>query len=69
MTPKEGERKMFWCVASEMQAAARKGEDIREFLEEITVIRDYTDDPAIRERCNDLLADHRRKENAARCAH
>ena len=49
------EVKMFWRLAQDMRQAEARGECLSDMLDELDVLRDYTDHAPLKDQCEKLM--------------
>lgn len=57
---------MFWRLMREIKAACATGASICDQLDELDVLRMYTDSDALKARCTDAIATYGIRQNARR---
>lgn len=54
----ENEARMFWRLSKEIRGAAERGEPLADHIDEIDVLRDYTDSATLKSLCTQLLTEY-----------
>lgn len=62
----EQECQMFWRTAAELKQAASLGYELYEFIDELDVLRQMTDNDMLKERCTKLMLVYAGRQNAQR---
>lgn len=62
----EQECRMFWRTAAELKQAAAQGYELFEFIDELDVLRLYTENEALKDRCTKLMLQYAGLQNAQR---
>lgn len=65
-TAMENEVRMFWRLMGDIKAACARGDSISDELEELDVLRRYTNSDALKARCTDAISSYGIRQNARR---
>ena len=58
------EVKMFWRLAQDMRQAEARGECLTDMLDDLDVLRDYTDHAPLKDQCEKLMRLYAARMNA-----